>query len=310
MKKKINGKTVLIFGVSSFLGSNIAEILKKHHRVIGTYYKNEVNIADVLCFPCDIFSKENVKLIIYSFRPDIIVYCIGLNSILDCHLNSNLAEALNTNSLYNITEYSQRYKSKLIYISSAFIFDGEDREFSKIDIPNSNTVYGDTKISSEYFIEKSSIDYLIIRTCKLYGRGSNIYKFNFFEKFQSLIKDEKKVKCDSYINIGFLDVFYLAYIIKLCIDNNIINKILHLSSKDHMTYYDFFNTYCNVFGIDHSMINKHKLYFPITKNNEDSEGNLYYRLDYSDLEIELDVNMPTIKESIEFTKLRFGGGIS
>ena len=39
-------KTVVIFGVSSFVGSNLAYFLKDHFRVIGTYNLNKVEIPD------------------------------------------------------------------------------------------------------------------------------------------------------------------------------------------------------------------------------------------------------------------------
>ena len=42
MSKK---KTILIFGISSFLGSSLADILKEKYRVVGTYYNTPVDIT-------------------------------------------------------------------------------------------------------------------------------------------------------------------------------------------------------------------------------------------------------------------------
>ncbi|PJB53787.1 MAG: hypothetical protein CO099_05215, partial [Bdellovibrio sp. CG_4_9_14_3_um_filter_39_7] len=79
-KKKSKRKTILIFGVSSFVGSNLAEYLKKDYRVVGTYNKNPVQIPGVLTLPCDVLSKDEVQLILFATKPDITIYAVGLSS--------------------------------------------------------------------------------------------------------------------------------------------------------------------------------------------------------------------------------------
>ena len=55
-------KTILIFGLSSFLGSNLADFFKKDYRIVGTYNKNTVKIPGILTIPCDVLVKEEVLL--------------------------------------------------------------------------------------------------------------------------------------------------------------------------------------------------------------------------------------------------------
>ena len=51
-------RVVLIFGISSFVGSNLAEVLKKDFKVIGTYFNNPVSIDGVVTFPCDVLKTS------------------------------------------------------------------------------------------------------------------------------------------------------------------------------------------------------------------------------------------------------------
>ena len=60
---------------------------------------------------------------------DIAIYCVGLSSINECHKNNELAEALNTSGLFNVTEFCQRYRTKICYMSSGFIFAGEKKNY-------------------------------------------------------------------------------------------------------------------------------------------------------------------------------------
>ena len=114
-------KVILIFGISSFVGSNLAEVLKKDFKVVGTYFNNPVSIKGVVTFPCDVLKKDDVQMALYTFRPDLTIYAAGLNSISDCDENVDYADALNSGGLFNVTEFCQRYKSQICYLSSCYV---------------------------------------------------------------------------------------------------------------------------------------------------------------------------------------------
>ena len=71
-------KTVVIFGASSFIGSNLCAYLKKDFRVIGTYHRNKYFCPGVLTIPCDVLAKEEVRLVMLAFKPDVAIYCVGI----------------------------------------------------------------------------------------------------------------------------------------------------------------------------------------------------------------------------------------
>lgn len=165
-----------MFGASSFVGSNLIEFFKKDFKVIGTYHKTYVSIPEVLTVPCDVLNKDEVQLILFAFKPDITIYCVGVSSIVECAKSSDLADALNTSGLFNVAEYCQRYKSQICYISSGYVFGGERKNYIEMDIPDATTVYGKTQAAAEFYIQKTSLNYVIFRACNLYGRGINPVK--------------------------------------------------------------------------------------------------------------------------------------
>ena len=301
-------KTILIFGISGFIGSNLANILKYENRVIGTYFGNQTKIDGVLTFRCDLLNKNDVKLLMLTFSPNIVIYAAGAPGINECADNEDYADALNTGGLVNVLEFTQRCNSQLFFISTAHVFSGANKLFSELDRPDPNTVFGKTMAGAEFYIHKNCLNYKIIRSCNLYGR-SNGYKESFFEKMQrSFLKGESKVY-DNRIKFGFLDVHYLGFIVKELLSINVKNRVFQLSSSDVMTCYEFAKIYAKIFNEEEGLITSGKLRFPVTKdsNNNSEEIDHFYQMDNFNLEGFLDLKMPTIEESLKFTFQNYNG---
>ena len=304
-------KTILIFGISSFVGSNLAEFLKNDFRVVGTYYKTKVSIEGVLAVPCDVLSKDKVQLVLYSFKPDIVIYSVGLTSLVDCSEFNDYADALNTSGLFNVTDYAQRYKSQVVYLSSQYVFGGEGKVYQEMDIPDGNTIYGKTKASAEFFLQKSSLNYLIFRCCSLYGRGIHPGQETFFEKTERGFNKGMPLRFDNYVHSGYLDVSFLGMILKMVFDQDEKNRLFQVKSSNILTHYEFAKEYAKVFGFSNSTLSKTRWPLPILDlpRGVDS-GNVILNYDMNVLNIEgsLNIEMPSVKESLEYTFKRFNGG--
>ncbi len=302
-------KTVLIMGINSFIGSNLAEFFRKDYRVVGTYHRKSQAPPGILTLPCDVLEKEQVQLVLYALKPDIVLYCAGLTALRDCHDMPNLCDALNSAGLQIVAEIAPRYGARVIYFSSHFIFSGMNKAYTEMDNPDVITNYGKAQNSAEFYLQKSSLNYLIFRCGKFYGRGISPLRNTFFEIMQKSMRNNQSANFDNYLHQGFLDVYYLGLILKMCIDKNISNRILHFTSQDQMTYYEFAKAYCEVFNQSDGLITPGKWFFPIAKgsNIEKLEEHMYFKLDLLNMESLLKIKMPTIRESLEFTYKRFQG---
>ncbi|MCY4523181.1 MAG: sugar nucleotide-binding protein [Halobacteriovoraceae bacterium] len=302
-------KTILIFGVSSFVGSNLAEFLSKDYRVIGTFHKNPVRIDNVLTVPCNVLVNEEVQAVLFSFLPDYTIYAVGLSSVLFCSKNSEMANALNTNGLLNVARFSQRYKSQVVYISSAYVFWGSDKKYVEVDLPNASTDYGKSKASAEFYLQKSSINYLIFRCSALYGRGLVPIRKTWFEYIQENIHKNKNISGDDHIQVGHLDAYYLAMIIRICFEKKVNNRLFQISSSDCMSYCDFAKLYCQIFNERDDWIVSDKWDFSLHELGaaKDREVNRCYHLDTSNVENFLNIELPSVRESLDFTYQRLNG---
>jgi dTDP-4-dehydrorhamnose reductase len=310
MKKQ---KTILIFGISSFLGSSFADILKEDYRVVGTYYDTPVDIPGVLTIKCDVHQKEMVQKVTFLFKPDITIYAIGLTDLTACQSFPKVADALNTAGVFNVSQASERYNSKFIYFSSSYIFSGENTLFRENDTPMPTSIYGNTVASSEFYIQKSCLNYIIFRCAPIYGRSYNKNSLNWLEVLERNNFLNEKITCDNKVYTGFIDVWSVAEVLKEAIETNVTNRLFQISSSDVMTRYEFASKYMEIFKGNTSVLSKGDWSFPRTENQIALQGlgeELYFRMDYENVENLFKLKMPTIEQSLQKTSDLFSGSIS
>ena len=294
-------KTILIFGISSFLGSNLAEILKNKYRIVGTYYKNIVHIPGVLALKCDVHKKDFVQRITYIVKPDITIYAIGLSSLQNCHDNPKVADALNTAGVFNVSAAAERYNSKFIYFSSSFIFSGEDTMYREDDTPMPSTVFGSNMASSEFYIQKSCLNYIIFRCCPIIGRTYNYKDSNWVEVLDRLNYEGKKIICDTKVYTGFIDIWTVVAVLEEAIERNITNRLFQLSSVDLMNKYEFSKKYLEVIKGNQSLLSKGDWKFPLNDNQAARQNigdECFFRLDISNARQSFKTKFPTIESAI------------
>lgn len=305
-------KTILIFGLSSFLGSNLSECLKKDYRIVGTYFNTPVNIQGVLSIKCDIHNNDMVQKVVFLFKPDITIYAVGLSDLDACQDFPKVADALNTNGVFNVSQASERYNSKFIYFSSSYIFSGENEFFKENDTPMPTSIYGNTVASSEFYIQKSCLNYVIFRCCPLFGRSYNSNDLKWVEAIERSEFLGEKIACDSNVYTGFLDIFTVAEYIKTAIELNITNRLFQVSSSDIMNRYDFAKMYLESFGGNTGLLVKSDWKFPQTENSMALQSlgeQLRFHMDTENIESEFQIKMPSISQTIQKYKEKLEGSV-
>ncbi len=300
-------KTVLIVGINSFVGSNIAEMLKDEFRIVGTYNKNFVNIPGITCYPMDVMKKEFVMNLMSRIRPDFTIYAAGMSSLMECKLRPKYAEALNANGAINACTASERYGSRFVLISSAFVMGGSDTLYKEGDTPFPNSAYGTSLSSAEFYVQRSCLNYLILRCSVLYGRSHNPLHPNWFEVVQASLAKNVPLIADTSVTTGFLDITILAKILKATFQGNVSNRLIHISSRDFMNRNEFALAYAKIFHKDTNMIQKTSGKFPLDTENKAgnvASQNYCFKLDTSNAEEFLGTKMPSIEESLQYTHKR------
>jgi dTDP-4-dehydrorhamnose reductase len=295
-------KTIMIIGISSFVGSNLAQYLKKHYRIIGTYNENPVRFHGILSFRLDILNKDAVDKVIFIFKPDIVIYAVGMSSLVECEFEPKIADALNTAGVFNVTSSTERFGTKIILLSSCYVFAGEETDdYEEQDSPMPSSIYGATIGASEFYIQKSCLNYLIFRCPPLFGRSFRYFQMTFLEFLEQKFFKGMNFYADDKIVTGFFDVFLLGKVIHKVLNDGYSNRLFQVSSSDSMTRMKFAQTLAEVLGMDPGLASRKNSKFPFNEEKiftSDFRGIGHFSMSVENLEATTQIKLPTVKEML------------
>jgi len=139
---------ILLFGGTGKLGREIFKLSK--------------DVEAPLHSECDVIEKEKVCQIIKKVNPDVIIHAAALVGTRECEDNRELAWKVNVEGTQNIVKAARNLKKRLIFISSAAVFDGSKGNYKEIDIPTPSFYYAVTKIAAEQTV-RTLENYAIVR---------------------------------------------------------------------------------------------------------------------------------------------------
>lgn len=238
MKKKI-----LVSGSNGFIGNNVLKHLRdKKYDVYGV---DITKSDDKKTFTCDLSKKKDTKLVLDKINPDVIIHTVGLRSLKACEEDPKLAKRIDVDTSKNIIDNIKNKKTKLIFISSDYVFDGTKGKYKESDKPDPKTVYGKDKLQVEKIIEDNLDDWAVIRTSNVYGNGGGGF-FNFI--VDSLRSDEKiDVYKDTYFSPTHVDD--IAKSIDKVISKN-KTGIFHVAGNSLENRYSFAKKIAKYFGMN------------------------------------------------------------
>lgn len=253
-------KNVLITGGSGLLGQYLNISLSNKFDILTTFNKNSGNCRDFPSGKIDILSEALLKKIFQNFRPDIVIHAAAISNPQPME-NQSPKEYFDTNvkATKNIAMLCEKFKSKLIYISTDLVYAGYRGSFLKEDaklIPVS--LYAETKLMGELKVMESTENYLILRTALLYGLGLNHSRCHFQIMFNDL-KNNKPVKL-------FVDQFRTpvslndaANIITELAAMDFKGEIINLGGPERVSRCQLGEILCDIAGFDKNLIQKIKM---------------------------------------------------
>ena len=219
----------LVIGASGFLGRKIITLLSKKHEIIKAGIRGGEDTRRV-----DATNKEEVRKLILETRPDVVIDTVALTSSLSCEMNPYLAKKLNYLSAKNILECCEEVGSKMVFISSNYIFNGEKGNYSEEDVPDPLNEYGKTKVMAEEVIMKNK-NHIIIRADLMYGFNGKGLPNGIVDKVLSgeeiEIRDLKQKRTPIFVDDVVMAIEKLVEMEQ--------EGIFNLSGEEEITYFDF-----------------------------------------------------------------------
>jgi len=216
---------VLIVGGKGQLGTTLTKSIHA-----------EVNCVSLDLPEFDITDTRQSASVVEKEQPDVIVNASGYTAVDRAEEEVELAFAVNATGPENLALAAKQTGSRLIHVSTDYVFDGTSCTPYKPDTPcNPLGVYGTSKRQGETKIQSVLDDAVIIRTSWLYSQFGS----NFVLTMLRLMKerDELKVVSDQIGAPTWTGT--LAKAIWAAIDNPEISSIFHWSDAGVASWYDF-----------------------------------------------------------------------
>ena len=131
-------KLILVTGGNG----RFAKILKKNNKKLNLYLSTKKE--------CNILNINSIEKIIIKLKPKIIMHCAGLSRPMSIH-EKNISKSIDLNIIgtANIVKLCEKYKIKLIYFSTGYVYEGKRGNYLETDPVKPFNNYGLSKLGGE-----------------------------------------------------------------------------------------------------------------------------------------------------------------
>lgn len=191
---------VFVTGADGKLGYDvIRELCSRNHEVLGSDILLECKLQaygflkKVPYISLDITDEKKVNKVIGDFNPDVVIHCAAWTAVDDAEKKENQKKVYDINVVgtKNIALACKSCNSKLVYISTDYVFNGEGDKPWASDCRSFKPLnyYGRTKLEGEQAVEETLENYFIIRTEWAFG----IHGRNFVNIMLDIAKKKEQL---------------------------------------------------------------------------------------------------------------------
>jgi dTDP-4-dehydrorhamnose reductase len=190
-------------------------------------------------------SREDLKLhhfgLVENFfvglQPQYCINCAAYTAVDKAESEQDMAMIVNGEAVGNLAAVCKKFNTKLIHISTDYVFDGEsETPYQPNDKTGPISTYGISKLKGEELCMQENNDSIIIRTAWVYSEFGN----NFVKTMMRLMKERPEIKV---VNDQIGAPTYAADLAKACLDIIDSGKwqsgIYHYSNQGKISWYDF-----------------------------------------------------------------------
>lgn len=173
--------TILISGKNGQLGKELQDIAISNNNFQFIFLdKEELNIVD----------EDSIINAFKKYLPSFFINCAAYTAVDKAESEQEKAYLVNAEAAGNLAKACAQFKTKLIHISTDYVFDGKgNKPYSEDDITNPVNYYGYTKWLGEQLVLNNNPGTIVIRTSWVYSA----YGSNFVKTMLRLMKERKEI---------------------------------------------------------------------------------------------------------------------
>lgn len=248
---------ILVTGANGLLGQKLCRLLDEdtETHLIATArspvtFKLNRSESQLL----DITKENEVRNTIKKVKPNVIINTAAMTQVDQCETDRDACWLANATSVEYLIKACAETGARLIHVSTDFIFDGTEGPLNESAIPNPVNYYGESKLAAEEAIQKSKINWAIVRTVLVFGITSDLSRSNIVLWVKKSLEDGKSIQVvnDQWRTPTLAeDLAMGCYLVA----KKEARGIFHISGEKMMTPYDIAIATAEFFKLDKTLIN-------------------------------------------------------
>lgn len=178
---------ITVIGANGQLGADVSRAFMENGDEVSSLTHADVELSSI----------ESVSDRLKTLRPQIVVNTAAMHHVENCERAPERAFAVNGLGARNLALVARDLGATLVHVSTDYVFDGAKRSpYEEKDAPRPLNVYGNTKLSGEYFVRSIVDKHFVLRTSAIYGKNPCRAKggLNFVELMLKLAAERGEVK--------------------------------------------------------------------------------------------------------------------
>ncbi len=228
---------IAITGASGLLGRALIEKATPHHQIIAASHSTDViGRGSVEMIPLDLNDVNSIQRFVHSSQADLFIHAAATTDVDRCECEPELARALNAEATSQLVAALRDSTSRILYISTDYVFDGEIGPYGEDDWPNPINVYGKTKLEGEKAVLALGARASIVRSASFLGYGGPS-RPTFAERMLESMRENPPLRAafDQLSNVTPVDALAVC-IIKLAESGE--SGIWHIAHPQILSRYD------------------------------------------------------------------------
>lgn len=263
-------KKILVLG-TGFIGSEIAHRFSEDYEVTCIDHGRNFDVikkqcSDLKLIKGDIYD-ENL-ILNESKNKDIVFYCIDTGGVQSCINFPEKYNDINTKEFSKLLDSISEPEQKHFFLFSSIFVYSDISGITEETIPHPETLYGQFRLKQEKLLEKSKMNFTILRTCNIFGYGHflNLRNYGAIENFIQHVFSDGTITLhgDGTQMVDYLHKNELLYLLTILMKNPVERQTYNVSSGQRMTIFhvadiikkiskQFFSKDVNIIKLDESV---------------------------------------------------------
>ncbi len=250
-------QTLLITGVHGLVGQHLYRILDQWNGNVvltgrgplrlpsGTFLYEEMDITD----------PDRIQEVFNRHRPSVVIHSAAMAQPDECELEQDKTVLHNVTATQYLLRASAAHRSFFIFLSTDFVFSGNDGPYHEESLPAPVNFYGETKRRAELEVMLYGTNHAIVRTVLVYGNVISGTRSNIISWARSALEKGQPARV---VSDQIRTTTYAGDLARglLLIAEKKAGGIWHISGKDALSPWDISLKVAAELGLDSSILTK------------------------------------------------------